>query len=123
MNSKILLPVWMVLFLFISSCKENQQKGLEQQTHNTQTKVGTETEEQQAKIEEAMSAAPSSISAKATILDYPIEPGGQNMVLRKGTNGWTCRPDNPHFPGYNPMCVDSQMIELFIAIKEKGNLT
>jgi hypothetical protein len=72
-----------------------------------------------------MSAAPSSISENATILDYPTEPGGQNIVLRKGTNGWTCRPDNPHMPGKNPMCVDSQIIELFTAIKEnrKPNIT
>jgi hypothetical protein len=73
----------------------------------------------QKKIEEAMSAAPSSISANATILDYSPEPGGEKIVLRQGTNGWTCLPDNPHMPGNNPMCVDPQMIELFTAIAEK----
>ncbi len=71
------------------------------------------------RIEEAMSAAPPSISANATILDYPKEPGGKKIVLRKGTNGWTCRPDNPHIPGYNPMCVDSQVFELLSAAAEK----
>ena len=66
-----------------------------------------------------MSAGPSSITANATILDYPTEPGGQNKILRKGTNGWICRPDNPHVPGYNPMCVDSQVFELLSATAEK----
>ncbi len=79
----------------------------------------TETKKTSSKIEEAMSAAPSSISKNATILDYPTEPGGQNIVLRKGTNGWTCRPDNPHIPGNNPMCVDSQVFELLSAAGEK----
>lgn len=79
----------------------------------------TETKKTLSKIEEAMSAAPSSISENATILDYPTEPGGQNIVLRKGTNGWTCRPDNPHIPGNNPMCVDSQVFELLSAAAEK----
>lgn len=74
--------------------------------------------DKQVKIEEAMSAAPPSISANATILDYSAEPGGKKIVLRQGTNEWTCLPDNPHMPGNNPMCVDSQMIELFSAISE-----
>lgn len=78
-----------------------------------------QTDIKQKKIEEAMSAAPPSISTNATILDYSSEPGGEPIVLRKGTNGWTCFPDNPHMPGKNPMCVDSQLIELFTAIKEK----
>ncbi len=73
----------------------------------------------QLKIEEAMSAAPPSISANATILDYPSEPGGEKIVLRKGSNGWICLPDNPNMPGNNPMCVDSQLIELFSAVAEK----
>lgn len=77
----------------------------------------------QAKIEEAMSAGPLSISAHATILDYPKTPGGEKTVLRKGTNGWTCLPDNPHMPGNNPMCVDSQLIELFTAIAENREPT
>lgn len=79
----------------------------------------TQTKDALTKIEEAMSAAPPSISANATILDYPKEPGGKKIVLRKGTNGWTCRPDNPHIPGYNPMCVDSQVFELLSAAAEK----
>jgi hypothetical protein len=81
----------------------------------------TQANDTRTKIEEAMSAAPLSISANATILDYPSEPGGKKAVLRKGTNGWTCRPDNPHIPGYNPMCVDSQVFELLSSAVERRN--
>ena len=79
-----------------------------------------QTNEIQKKIEEAMSAAPPSISANATILDYPTDPGGEMVVLREGTNGFTCFPDNPHMPGKNPMCVDSQVMELLLkAVPER----
>ena len=71
------------------------------------------------KIEEAMSAAPSSISATATILDNPTEPGGEKVVLRKGTNEWTCFPDNPTMPGKNPRCFDEQAMEFFSAVAGK----
>ena len=84
-----------------------------------------QTNEIQKKIEEAMSAAPPSISAQATILDNPTEPGGQKVVLREGTNGWTCFPDNPNMPGKNPRCFDEQAMEFFSAVADKRepNLT
>ena len=78
-----------------------------------------QTNDVQLKIDEAMSAAPLSISTDATILDYPDVPGGEKTVLREGKNEWVCLPDNPHVPGKNPMCLDAQMIELFTAIAEK----
>ena len=83
--------------------------------------VIAQTNDIQIKIKEAMSAAPPSVSANATILDYPLEPDGKKSVLRKGTNEWTCLPDNPHMSGKNPMCVDAQIIELFSAISQKRN--
>ena len=46
-------------------------------------------------IKNAMSAAPPSISAKATIMGWATEEGGDMPVLRKGSNGWTCMPDMP----------------------------
>jgi hypothetical protein len=73
----------------------------------------------QIKIEEAMSAAPPSISANATILDNPTEPGGEKVILRKGTNGWTCFPDDPNMPGKNPRCLDEQAMEFFSAVEDK----
>lgn len=60
----------------------------------------------QSKIANAMEAAPSSISAQATIKDWPATEGGEIVTLRDGTNGWTCLPDYPGTDGNDPMCVD-----------------
>jgi hypothetical protein len=62
----------------------------------------------QAKIRDAMSAAPSDISKNATIVDFPDKPGGPMKELRKGTNGWTCMPSTGVAGGIgaDPMCLD-----------------
>lgn len=52
------------------------------------------------KIESAMSAGPASISADATVIDW------DGTVLREGTNGWTCRPDNAATAGTDPWCYN-----------------
>jgi hypothetical protein len=67
------------------------------------------------KIANAMTAAPSSISAKATILDWPAKDGEAPEVLRKGTNGWSCFPDSPETKGNDPVCADSAWLNLFEA--------
>jgi hypothetical protein len=56
-------------------------------------------------IASAESAAPASISSKATIVQ--MDAHGMMQVLRKGTNGWTCMPDAPATPGPDPMCFDA----------------
>ncbi len=54
------------------------------------------------KIARAMSAAPPSISAAATIIDV------DGTVLREGSNGWTCLPGISLIPGdKHPMCNDA----------------
>ncbi|HXE56706.1 MAG TPA: hypothetical protein VNK43_01785 [Gemmatimonadales bacterium] len=64
-----------------------------------------------AKLRSAMSAAPPSIAANATIMDWPTEKGGQPVQLRAGTNGWVCFPSTPAqsggATGEDPMCLDS----------------
>jgi len=54
-------------------------------------------------ITSAMSAAPPAIAAKATIA--AMGPKGMR-VIRKGSNGFTCIPDDPQTPGPDPMCGD-----------------
>jgi hypothetical protein len=49
----------------------------------------------EAKIENAMSAAPSGISDNATILEYEMDDAGEFVVLREGSNDWYCFPDTP----------------------------
>jgi hypothetical protein len=56
-------------------------------------------------IASAESAAPASISSKATIVQ--MDAKGAMTVLRKGSNGWTCMPDAPATPGPDPMCFDA----------------
>jgi hypothetical protein len=58
------------------------------------------------RIQNAMSAAPKAIAKDATVLDHPAKEGGEMPVLRKGTNEWTCLPDDPSTPANDPMCLD-----------------
>jgi hypothetical protein len=58
------------------------------------------------KIANAMTAGPSTISAKAAILDWPAKEGAAPEVLRPGSNGWTCLPDMAETMGNDPMCID-----------------
>lgn len=78
----------------------------------------------EAKIANAMSAAPASIAKDATIMDWA--PSGQHPpVLRQGTNGWTCFPDMPGIPGHNSMCLDKMWMEWLRAFstQTKPNIT
>jgi len=73
-----------------------------------------------AKIQEAMTAAPGSISKDATIMDWPAKEGDQMTQLRAGTNGWTCMPDYPATQGVDPMCVDDQWMGFMGAMMSKA---
>lgn len=60
-------------------------------------------------IRSAVSAAPHSVTVDATIIDGTMPPSGTNPgqnVLREGSNGWVCMPDNPEVPGDSAACVD-----------------
>ena len=63
-----------------------------------------------AMIEDALSAAPPAVSAAATVMT------GDGKVLRQGTNGWTCMPDDPSTPGSDPMCLDKNGLAWAIAV-------
>ncbi|MDZ7715327.1 MAG: hypothetical protein U5J95_03860 [Balneolaceae bacterium] len=71
------------------------------------------------KIKEAMSSAPASIAESATIMDFPAEEGGEMILLREGTNGYTCFPDMPATSGYDPMCLDESWMKLVAAWMNK----
>jgi hypothetical protein len=55
-------------------------------------------------VASAMKAAPKKVAESATIV--APDPKGGMRTLRKGTNGFTCMPDNPETPGPDPMCWD-----------------
>ena len=60
-------------------------------------------------IASAMSAAPAKVAGGATIV--AMEANGTMRTLRKGTNAFTCMPDNPTTPGPDPMCMDNNAME------------
>ena len=60
-------------------------------------------------IASAMAAAPKTVAEGATIV--AVSEDGSMKTLRKGTNGFTCMPDNPVTPGPDPMCLDSNAME------------
>ena len=55
-------------------------------------------------IASAMSAAPAAVAKGATIVT--MDDKGMH-TLRKGSNAFTCMPDNPATPGPDPMCADT----------------
>ena len=59
-------------------------------------------------IASAMSAAPAAVAKGATIVT--MDDKGMHS-LRKGSNGFTCMPDNPATPGPDPMCMDKNAME------------
>ena len=71
------------------------------------------------KIANAMTAAPASVSAQATILDWPAKEGDAPPVLRKGTNGWSCLADMPETEGNDPMCLDGPWMKWVEAYMSK----
>lgn len=63
----------------------------------------------QQMIASAMSAGPASMVRDATIIAAGAD--GTMRTLRKGTNEWTCMPDDPGSPGNDPMCMDANGLE------------
>ena len=66
-----------------------------------------------ALVESALSAAPASVASHATVIDH------HQNVLRKGTNGWTCMPDDPEIPNNSPMCLDAPWLDFIGALMGK----
>ena len=73
----------------------------------------------QAKIRQAMQAAPPDISGNAMVMDWPENEGAPMKHLRAGTNGWTCMPSSPAPPAgtarEDPMCADPAFAALLEA--------
>ena len=59
-------------------------------------------------IANAMSAGPPAVSRDATIIAMD---GDKIRTLRKGSNEFTCVPDDPGSPGNDPMCLDKNAME------------
>jgi hypothetical protein len=55
-------------------------------------------------IKVALSAAPAAVAKDAAVLSFVDTM--QPVVLKKGTNGFTCMADDPSTPTDDPMCAD-----------------
>jgi hypothetical protein len=69
----------------------------------------------QAKITRAMSAGPPDVANSAKIIDTDAQ--GKTVVLREGSNGFTCMPGNLKVVGQPPMCVDAASLQWFADAK------
>ncbi|MGD8496310.1 MAG: hypothetical protein PVF05_08980 [Gemmatimonadales bacterium] len=65
-----------------------------------QEAMGNDAMSQEDMIASALSAAPDAIADNAAVADL------QGNVLRAGSNGYTCLPDDPNMEGNSPMCLD-----------------
>lgn len=70
---------------------------------------------QAAESKGADRAAPSSLSKHATIMSR------DGQVVRKGSNGWTCLPDNPATVGTDSICMNEPWLNFVEAMKNKTN--
>jgi hypothetical protein len=68
-----------------------------------------ETESVEVKIQRALSAAPDDIAKSATVVGTDAQ--GNEVVLRKGSNGFTCMPGNLKVVGQPPMCEDAASMQ------------
>jgi len=73
-----------------------------------------------AKIASATSAAPASIAANATVMDWPGKDG-KMATLREGSNGWTCMPSHPKskYIQNDAMCLDQTWLSFIGALTSK----
>jgi hypothetical protein len=62
-----------------------------------------------------MSAGPDNISKSARIIDKDAQ--GNTVILREGSNGFTCMPGNPNVVGDPPMCADAPSMQWFADAK------
>jgi hypothetical protein len=71
------------------------------------------TTEASTEISQALSAAPASIAAQASVVVYGEQ--GRKKVLREGTNGWTCMMHDPNLPhdgiAHHSACFDKYGME------------
>jgi hypothetical protein len=75
------------------------------------------------KVKNALSAGPPWVTENATVVEMgmTMNGGGHKVterVLRPGSNGWTCVPDDPDRPQHDPLCADETTMKWLIAVME-----
>jgi hypothetical protein len=74
------------------------------QMHTVEPSAANSNETKQAKIDRALSAGPADIAKGATVAEMDAQ--GKMIILRAGTNGFTCMPGDPTGVGQPAMCED-----------------
>jgi hypothetical protein len=86
------------------------------QTTSSDPKSSTSSSDStQVKIARAMSAGPAEVAKTARIVDTDAQ--GKMVVLREGSNGFTCMPGNLNVVGEPPMCADAASMQWFADAK------
>jgi hypothetical protein len=65
-------------------------------------------------IASALDAAPPAIGKDAEVMTMSAD--GSMRSVRRGSNGFTCIPDDPSTPGPDPMCADANAMEWTMAL-------
>ena len=94
--------------LSLAACQKYDTSAKSEAKTEAKAKVGASDP-----IASATAAAPSSVSANATVVQAAAD--GSMKTLRQGSNGWTCMPDNPQTPGHDPMCMDANAVKWAMA--------
>ena len=68
-----------------------------------------------AVISSALDAAPPAIGMDAAVA--VMNADGSMRVVRRGSNGFTCVPDDPSTPGPDPMCADANAMAWLMALE------
>lgn len=64
-------------------------------------------------IKSALSAAPEAVGRDAAVI--VMDDKGAMKTIKRGTNNFTCIPDDPETPGEDPMCLDGNGMEWAMA--------
>ena len=83
--------------------------GAAQTTSSDQSSSMSSGDSTEIKIARAMSAGPASVANAAPIVDTDAQ--GNRVILREGSNGFTCMPGNPNVVGDPPMCMDAASMQ------------
>ena len=99
-----------VLTVTISICFAGMLfQGAAQTTSSDQSSSMSSGDSTEIKIARAMSAGPPSVANAARIVDTDAQ--GNRVILREGSNGFTCMPGNPNVVGDPAMCMDAASMQ------------
>jgi len=66
-------------------------------------------------IASALDAAPPAIGKDAAVV--VMNSDGSMRTVRRGSNGYSCMPDDPSTPGPDPMCADANGMDWIMALQ------